>query len=100
KADSPKIYGSFFRFKGFYLKRYEKRLYLREPIKSGHVELYDPHTLLYEGTLASWKNLSSGMHKGKIARRHIDQRGTFLAHIVIELATGEFAYEKTEVYVE
>lgn len=99
-ANYPKVMGFSFQLRKFKQNLYHYQMYVTERVKSIEVQLFDQHSLVYEGSLIKWKDLDVGMHKGEIKRRHIKKRGKFYGLIVVQLENGEFVNYDTEIMIE
>lgn len=99
-AEYPKIMGFTFQLNQLDKDSYKYQMYIPEPVKSVQIQLYDPHSLVFEGTLAKWKDLEVGMNEGEIKRRNIKHRGNFHGIIVVQLENGEFVNYETEIILE
>lgn len=99
-AEYPKIMGFNFQLNQLDKDNYTYQMYIPEPVKSVQIQLYDPHSLVFEGTLVKWKDLEVGMNEGEIKRRNIKHRGSFHGIIVVQLENGEFVNYETEILLE
>lgn len=80
-------------------KYYTYELYAMEEAKSLEVHLYDPESLIYVDTLVERKNLSAGMHEGKIKRSDIKEKGMFYSLLIVQLANGEIVNYERPIYL-
>lgn len=99
-APYKKVMGFTFQLDPIKKDVYTYQLYVAEPVRSVEIQLFDPHSLVHEGTLARWTNLEIGMNEGEINKRNISKQGTFYVLIVVQLANGEFINYGTEVHIE
>ena len=99
-AEYPKVMGFSFQLNQLDQDVYQYQMYVAEPVKSIQIQLYDPNSLMFEGTLTKWTDLEVGMNEGEIKRRNVEQRGHFYGLIVVQLENGEFINYDTEIVLE
>ncbi|MEI3607760.1 S8 family serine peptidase [Pseudogracilibacillus sp. SE30717A] len=99
-ADNPKIMGFVFQLNEMNKDTYAYQMYVSEPVRSVQIKLYDPNSLMFEGTLIKWTDLQVGMNEGEIRRRDIKQRGNFYGLIVVQLENGEIVNYETIIRLE
>lgn len=98
-ADYPRIMGFSFKIDLFEKDKYKYQFYAAERVKSLQVQLYEPNSLVYEGTLLKLTDLNVGMNEGEIRRSDIVKRGRFYALIIVQLENGELLNYSTEVEI-
>lgn len=74
-------------------------LYATERAKFVQVQLYEPDTLLYVDTLLQLKNISPGLHEGKIKQTKVTERGLFYGLIIVQLANGEIVNYESPIHL-
>ncbi|MFD2131508.1 S8 family serine peptidase [Pseudogracilibacillus auburnensis] len=99
-ANYPKVMGFSFRLNKLNKDVYKYQLYVAEPIKSVEIKLFNPNSLMYEGSLVKWTDLDVGMNEGEINKRNIKKKGKFYGLIVVQLENGEFVNYDTEIFIE
>ncbi|WP_052345760.1 S8 family serine peptidase [Paucisalibacillus sp. EB02] len=98
-ADYPKATGFEFTLKPFSKDEFVYRLYVTEDNRSVEVELYDPHTLLFDRTLFRIEDTQVGMNEGYIKKRDIGKPGRYLAIITLQLEDGTYESYETELVI-
>ena len=99
-ADYPRIMGFSFKIDRSDQNKYQYQFYASERVKSLQIQLYEPNSLVYEGTLLTLKDLTVGMNEGEIRRSDIEQRGQFYALMIVQLENGELLNYSTEIVIE
>lgn len=74
-------------------KMFSYQMYLTEQIDTCIVELYDPTTLIHQGTLLETEQLTIGMNEGTLEKEDVPFEGTFIAVIQMQRTTGEITQE-------
>ncbi|WP_281170925.1 S8 family serine peptidase [Paucisalibacillus globulus] len=98
-ADYPKATGFEFSLKPFSKDEYSYRLYVTEETRNIEVELYDPHSLVYDRTLLRMEDTQVGMNEGYINSRDIGKPGRYLAIITLQLEDGTYESYETELII-
>ncbi len=99
-ADYPRIMGFSFKIDRSDKDKYKYQFYAAERVKSLQIQLYEPNSLVYEGTLLKLTDLTVGMNEGEIRRSDIEQRGRFYAIMIVQLENGEVLNYSTEIVIE
>lgn len=100
KTDSyKKVDGFSLQVDPFDEKHYTYELLTTEKVKWLEVQLFDPETLLFKNTLLNIKEIDPGMHKGKIKRKDVKNKGMFMAIIIAQLETGEIVNDDTFIHI-
>ena len=99
-SDYPRIMGFSFQISRADKNKYKYQFYAAEQIKSLEIKLYEPTSLVYEGTLLQLENLDVGMNEGEIRRDSIKLRGNFYGMIIVQLENGELLTYHTEIALE
>ncbi len=99
-ADYPKIMGFVFQLNQQDKETYLYQMYVSEPVRSVQIQLYQPHSLVYEGTLVKLTDLQVGMNEGQIKKRDVKQSGRYYGLIVVQLENGDFVNYETEITLE
>lgn len=98
-ADYPKATGFEFSLKSFSEDEFVYRLYLTEKTRSVEVELYDPHSLIYDRTLLRMEDTKIGMNEGYLNKRDLGPPGRYLAIITVQLENGQYESYETELEI-
>ncbi|WP_010099441.1 S8 family serine peptidase [Ornithinibacillus scapharcae] len=98
-ANYPKATGFEFSLKSFSDDEFVYRLYLTEETRSVEVELYDPHSLIYDRTLLRMEDTKLGMNEGYLTKRDIGAPGRYLAIITVQLEDGSYESYETELEI-
>lgn len=99
-ADYPKVMGFSFHINRLNKDVYKYQLYVAEPVKFVQIQLFNPNSLIYEGSLVKWTDLEVGMNEGEIKKRDITHTGKFYGLIVVQLENGEIVNYDTEIVLE
>src|SRR5699024_5092807 len=99
-ADYPRVMGFTFDINVKDQDYYSYELYAAERVKSVELQLYDPDTLTYKGSLGPWKNIDIGMNEGEIKRSDIAQKGYYYGLLIVQDEDGAYFNYETEVYLE
>src|SRR5699024_3906666 len=81
-------------------EHFSYQMYLTEEVDTFIVDLYDPATLVHEGTLLKEEQLMVGMNEGTIAKEDVPFEGIFVAVIQLHLSTGEIKQEIVPLTIE
>lgn len=98
-ADYPKATGFEFTLKPFSEEEFVYRLYLTEETRSVEVELYNPHTLIFDRSLLKMEETDVGMNEGYINKKEIGKPGRYLAIITVQLENGKYESYETELVI-
>src|SRR5699024_11893293 len=99
-SDLPKAMGFEFSLEPFSDDAYQYQLYVTEPIKHLNIELYDPDTIIYKGSLLSTNEVEVGMNEGQIDTKDVPYTGKFRALITVLLEDGTYENYETELYID
>lgn len=99
-ADYPRIMGFTFHIDRIEQDKYKYQFYAAERVKSLQIQLYEPNSLVYEGTLLTLTDLNVGMNEGEIRRSDIEKKGRFFALIIVQLENGELLNYSTEIELQ
>lgn len=99
-ADNPKAMGFGFSLKPFSDNKYTYELYVTDPTEKVEVDLYDPESLIYQGTLLETKDVSVGMNEGELKQADMGKPGEYKALITVYLEDGTFESYESPVYIE
>lgn len=89
EADQPKIMGFEFHIDPFESSAYTYQMYVTEEAEAFVVDLYNPESLMFEGTLLEIEHIQTGLQEGTILKKDIPFEGTYIAVITVYLTSGE-----------
>lgn len=95
-----KVMGFSFKIKQLDPKTFTYQLYVAEQVRSIHIQLFEPETLLFAGTLLKLKNAAPGLHEGELKRNKVQMYGHFYGIIVVQLENGNYVNYETELHLE
>lgn len=97
KADQPKVMGFEFHIDPFEKSTYTYQVYVTEETDAFVVDLYDPESLIYAGTLLDLKKIETGLQEGTMRKKEVPFEGNYLAVITAYLASGEIDRQVIEM---
>lgn len=99
-ADYPRIMDFSFQMDTNDKGEYIYELYVAENVKSVELQLYNPDTLAYEGTLEEWKDVEMGKQEGVLKKRDIKQRGYYNGLLIVLDKRNHYHHYETDVFIE
>ncbi|MDL4839152.1 S8 family serine peptidase [Aquibacillus rhizosphaerae] len=100
EADYPKAMGLEFALKTFSKEEYEYRIYLPEEAKSVTIDLYDPHSLVFQKTLVTLEDTEAGVIEGTLKKRNITENGEFIANVEVKTTEDKTYNYQTVLSIE